>query len=85
MFAIFWAYLYLKSWKKQTEFVQNASHELRTPLTIIQTKQELLLENPNSKIIDNSEERNKFIEAWGDNPTASQPQIVNPIIKGGQQ
>jgi len=39
----------------------------------------------NSKIIDNSEERNKFIEAWGDNPTASQPQIVNPIIKGGQQ
>ena len=28
------------------------AHELRTPLTIIQTKQELLLENPNSKIID---------------------------------
>ncbi|HJJ06478.1 MAG TPA: HAMP domain-containing histidine kinase [Clostridiaceae bacterium] len=46
----------IKSWKKQTEFVQNASHELRTPLTIIQTKQELLLENPNSKIIDKASE-----------------------------
>lgn len=42
--------------KKQTEFVQNASHELRTPLTIIQAKQELLLQEPNSKIIDKSEE-----------------------------
>ncbi len=44
------------SWQKQTEFVQNASHELRTPLTIIQTKQELLLQEPESKIIDKSED-----------------------------
>ena len=42
--------------KKQMEFVQNASHELRTPLTIIQAKQELLLEEPDAKIIDKSEE-----------------------------
>lgn len=42
--------------RKQTEFVQNASHELRTPLTIIQAKQELLLQEPNAKIIDKSEE-----------------------------
>ena len=42
--------------KKQTEFVQNASHELRTPLTIIQAKQELLLLEPNAKIIDKSED-----------------------------
>lgn len=42
--------------KKQTEFVQNASHELRTPLTIIQAKQELLLREPNAKIIDKSED-----------------------------
>jgi two-component system sensor histidine kinase CiaH len=48
----------IKSWRKQTEFVQNASHELRTPLTIIQTKQELLLEEPESKIIDKAEEIN---------------------------
>jgi len=41
---------------KQTEFVQNASHELRTPLTIIQAKQELLLTEPNSKIIDKTED-----------------------------
>lgn len=41
---------------KQTEFVQNVSHELRTPLTIIQAKQELLLQEPNAKIIDKSEE-----------------------------
>lgn len=46
----------IQSWKKQTEFVQNASHELRTPLTIIQAKQELLLENPESKIVDNAED-----------------------------
>lgn len=42
--------------KNQTEFVQNASHELRTPLTIIQAKQELLLQEPDAKIIDKSEE-----------------------------
>lgn len=46
----------IQTWKKQTEFVQNASHELRTPLTIIQTKQELLLQEPESKIIDKSED-----------------------------
>lgn len=42
--------------EKQMEFVQNVSHELRTPLTIIQAKQELLLQEPNSKIIDKSED-----------------------------
>ncbi len=42
--------------RNQTEFVQNASHELRTPLTIIQAKQELMLQEPNAKIIDKSEE-----------------------------
>lgn len=41
---------------RQMEFVQNVSHELRTPLTIIQAKQELLLQEPNSKIIDKSED-----------------------------
>lgn len=46
------------SWNKQTEFVQNASHELRTPLTIIQAKQELLLDEPQAKIIDKAEEIN---------------------------
>lgn len=50
------------SLKKQTEFVQNASHELRTPLTIIQAKQELLLEEPNSKIIDKSEDINIILK-----------------------
>ena len=42
--------------KKQEEFVQNVSHELRTPLTIIQAKQELLLSEPNAKIIDKLED-----------------------------
>lgn len=46
------------SWRKQTEFVQNASHELRTPLTIIQTKQELLLQEPNAKVIEKSQDIN---------------------------
>ena len=45
-----------ESIKKQTEFVENVSHELRTPLTIIQAKQELLLQEPNSKIIDKAED-----------------------------
>lgn len=47
-----------KAYEKQTEFVENASHELRTPLTIIQAKQQLLLQEPESKIIDKSEEIN---------------------------
>jgi len=42
--------------QSRLEFVQNASHELRTPLTIIQAKQELLLQEPNKKIIDKSED-----------------------------
>lgn len=46
----------ITSWKKQNEFVENASHELRTPITIIKAKQEMLLEKPNEKIIDNAEE-----------------------------
>lgn len=46
------------SYQKQTEFVQNASHELRTPLTIIQAKQELLLSQPEAKIIDKSDDIN---------------------------
>lgn len=45
-----------ESMTKQMEFVQNVSHELRTPLTIIQAKQELLLQEPNAKIIDKSED-----------------------------
>ena len=45
-----------KMLKRQNEFVQNVSHELRTPLTIIQAKQEILLSEPNSKIVDKSEE-----------------------------
>ena len=52
----------VESWEKQTEFVQNASHELRTPLTIIQAKQELLLQNPNAKIIDKSEDINIILK-----------------------
>lgn len=46
----------VESWKKQNQFVQDASHELRTPLSIIKIKQESLLENPDSKIIDNAED-----------------------------
>lgn len=42
--------------QKQNDFVQNVSHELRTPLSIIQAKQELLLSEPNAKIIDKSED-----------------------------
>ena len=46
----------IEAWHRQTEFVQNASHELRTPLSIIQAKQELLLQEPNKKILDKSKD-----------------------------
>lgn len=52
----------IKNYKKQTEFVQNASHELRTPIAIIQAQQELLLREPNSKIIENSENINQTLK-----------------------
>ena len=52
----------MESYKKQTEFVQNAAHELRTPLTIIRAKQELLLQEPESKIIDKSEDINIMLK-----------------------
>lgn len=50
------------TWKKQTEFVQNASHELRTPLTVIRTTQEFLLESPQEKIIDHFEDISQTID-----------------------
>lgn len=46
----------VESWRVQTEFVQNASHELRTPLAVIQTTGELLLDHPNSRIVDRFED-----------------------------
>ena len=46
----------IRNYKKQTEFIENVSHELRTPLTIIQAKQEMLLQCPENKIIDKSED-----------------------------
>lgn len=52
----------ISAWKKQTEFVQNASHELRTPLAIIQAKEQLLLQEPESRIIDKSEDINLVIK-----------------------
>ncbi len=52
----------INSYKKQTEFVQNAAHELRTPLTIIQAKQELLLQEPDAKILDKSEDINIMLK-----------------------
>ena len=51
-----------RAWDKQTEFVQNASHELRTPLTVIRTTQELLLTEPNARIVDRFEDITVTIE-----------------------
>lgn len=42
----------IESWKKQKQFVEDASHELRTPLTTVKSRLELLLRDPESKIID---------------------------------
>lgn len=48
----------VENWKAQTEFVQNASHELRTPLAVIRTTGELLLDHPDSRIVDRFEDVN---------------------------
>lgn len=45
----------VKSWKQQTEFVNDAAHELRTPLTIIQGKLEYMLTKPKQTILDEAE------------------------------
>lgn len=46
----------VENWRAQTEFVQNASHELRTPLAVIQTTGELLLDHPDSRVVDRFED-----------------------------
>lgn len=46
----------VENWRAQTEFVQNASHELRTPLAVMQTTGELLLDHPDSLIVDRFED-----------------------------
>lgn len=46
----------MRSWRRQTEFVENASHELRTPLTIIQNKLEVLFAHPDASVMDSAEE-----------------------------
>ena len=66
----------INSWNKQTEFVQNASHELRTPLTIIQAKQELLLDEPQAKIIDKVEEINTTL-----NETRRMARLVKDLMQ----
>ncbi|WP_125760872.1 sensor histidine kinase [Companilactobacillus hulinensis] len=45
----------IRSWKQQSEFVNDAAHELRTPLTIIQGKLEYMLTKPHQTIIDEAE------------------------------
>lgn len=46
----------VENMRAQTEFVQNASHELRTPLAVIQATSELLLDRPDSRIVDRFED-----------------------------
>lgn len=41
--------------ERQKAFVSNASHELRTPLAILQNRLQLLFQNPNGTIIEESE------------------------------
>ena len=55
----------VKAWKKQTEFTQNASHEIRTPLTVMQLKQEQLLKNPNSTILEKVDDINLTLDEIG--------------------
>lgn len=45
----------IKSWKQQSEFVNDAAHELRTPLTIIQGKLEYMLTKPKNTVMDEAE------------------------------
>ncbi|MEY8699962.1 HAMP domain-containing sensor histidine kinase [Streptococcus ferus] len=45
----------LESYEKQKAFVENASHELRTPLAVLQNRLESLFRQPDTTILDNSE------------------------------
>lgn len=39
-----------KSWEQQQRFVSDASHEIRTPLAVIQSRTDLLFQEPNATI-----------------------------------
>jgi two-component system, OmpR family, sensor histidine kinase CiaH len=39
-----------KSWDQQQQFVSDASHEIRTPLAVIQSRTDLLFQEPNATI-----------------------------------
>jgi signal transduction histidine kinase len=41
-----------KSWETQQQFVSDASHELRTPLAVIQSRTDLLFQDPEATIQD---------------------------------
>ncbi len=41
-----------KSWESQQQFVSDASHELRTPLAVIQSRTDLLFQEPDATIQD---------------------------------
>lgn len=43
------------TWEKQDEFLSYASHMIRAPLTVIHNCLEMMLQNPSSTILDNSE------------------------------
>mgnify|MGYP000402934524 CR=1 FL=1 len=44
--------------RMKNDFISSVSHELRTPLAVIQTTGELLLDSPNSRIVDRFEDVN---------------------------
>ena len=39
-----------KAWKQQQQFVSDASHEIRTPLSVIQSKTDLLFQEPGATV-----------------------------------
>lgn len=51
-----------ESQRRQSEFIAAASHELRTPLAVVQATGELLLDHPESRIVDRFEDVNVITE-----------------------
>ncbi len=63
------------AWNKQKQFIADASHELKTPLTVIAANTDVVLSNPNDRIVD-QERWLRYIQA----ETFRMSKLVNELL-----